>query len=324
MNTISYPINSTTNTGYYLSFRAYDYAKAQVAMTTGIREAVTSGGAGFLQPVADFFKNSEGGSTGAPGSLSRLFSSSQNGNNKDQNVGTGENADKQVENSAVGSVYLYLPPKLEYKYGADWQKMSFGALGSVFSDGKEAGANILKGIGATGAKYLGEQLQSALKNIPKVESLDLDNYLGASFGVVFNDNTLQTFDKMQTRQFQFDYLMVARNIAEENAIKKIIRFFKIAMHPTAEDNSRNNSLTLGYPYVFRIRPAGSYKGDSFLSFLPQTKYCALVGLNVDYTPDNVISLTPGKFVQAVRISLSFNELTSLTRNDVEKYEDNTP
>ena len=28
------------------------------------------------------------------------------------------------------SVYLYLPPKLEYEYSANWQKVQLGALGA--------------------------------------------------------------------------------------------------------------------------------------------------------------------------------------------------
>jgi len=305
-------------TGYYLAFTSYDYAKAGAAMTSGIREAVLGGG-GALGETADFLKNLPGANA-----VSSLFSSTS-GNDSTQTVGDGGGANNRAAaNSRTGSVFLYLPPKLEYKYGADWQKMSFGAMGAAFGQGKEAMAGLLGGIGATAGNYLAESIQGALKNIPKVESLDLDNFLGASFGVVFNDNTLQTFDRMQTRQFQFDYLMVARNSREEKNIREIIRFFKVAMHPVAETDGRNNSLTLGYPYVFRIRPAGSFAKESVLSFLPQTKYCALVGLNVDYTPDNVISLTPGQFVQAVRLSLSFNEITSLTRQDVTNFEDSTP
>ena len=37
-----------------------------------------------------------------------------------------------------------------------------------------------------------------------------------------------------------------------------------------------------------------------LSFLPNTKYCALEdAMNVDYTPDNVIALTKNGYVQAL-------------------------
>ena len=47
-------------------------------------------------------------------------------------------------------------------------------------------------------------------------------------------------------------------------------------------------------------------------------------MNVDYTPDNVIALTQGNFVQAVRLSLQFEELTTLVRQDIDGFEDTTP
>jgi hypothetical protein len=43
--------------------------------------------------------------------------------------------------------------------------------------------------------------------------------------------------------------------------------------------------------------------------------------DVSYTPDNVLSLTPGGFVTAVRISMQFSELTALTREDLDEFED---
>lgn len=324
MTVISYP-ESNNSTGYYLAFTAYDYAKATQVGSFSVRDAIGSGGALARQltnGIADFFQTNE--VDPSQNELASLFSA-QNGNTANQPLGQNSGSgNKSAANTGVGSVYLYLPPKLEYKYGAEWQKMSLGALGSVFTEKAVDLPAIGKAMAATGATYLAEQIKSALKNVPKAENVDIDNYIGASFGIVFNDNTIQTFDRMQTRQFQFDYLMVARNSTEETNIRRIIKFFKEAMHPTSKQSGRNNSLTLGYPYVFRIRPAGSFKKENVLSFLPQTKYCGLVGFNVDYTPDNVISLTPGQFVQAVRISLSFNEITSLTRQDINDFEDTSP
>ena len=320
MSYVAYP-ESVNSTGYYLAFTAYDYAKAGKVGQSSIRDMIGEGGSalrGITTAVTSFFNNSNVDITS--NSVNQIFGA-QDGNNSSQQLQQTNSGTDSASNSSVGSVYLYLPPKLEYKYGAEWQKMSFGAMGSVFTEqAVDVGAGA-KAAAAVGVNALTEQLKTALKNVPKTADIDLDNFMGAAFGVVFNDNTIQTFDKMQTRQFQFDYLMVARNADEEYNIRRIIKFFKVAMHPSAGVDGRNNSLVLGYPYVFRIRPAGSFKKESVLSFLPRTKYCGLVGLNVDYTPDNVISLTTGEFVQAVRISLSFNEITSLTRQDIDEFED---
>ena len=130
--------------------------------------------------------------------------------------------------------------------------------------------------------------------------------------------------------------MVARDADEELEIKKIIKFFKIAMHPDSTENDKNNTIFLKYPYIFRIMPSNyknrisqkkggnietSGKSQNLTSFLPKTKYCGLKGMGVNYTPNNVISLTPGDFVTAVTVSLEFVELTNLTRKDIEQVED---
>ena len=143
---------------------------------------------------------------------------------------------------------------------------------------------------------------------------------------------------METRTFSFKYVLVARDASEELEIKKIIKFFKIAMHPDATENDKNNTIFLKYPYIFRIIPSG-YKtttgtfadgtfkttlaDKNWSSFLPNTKYCGLRGMNVSYTPNNVISLTPNNFVTAVTVGLEFVELTNLTRKDIVEVEDST-
>ena len=312
----SYP-ESNGQTGLYLSFTAFDYNKASSIGQSNVRDALGAFG-GSARGTADFFSNSlENFAT----NFQSLFGAAE-GEEQSLTETTGTDASA---NSSVGSVYLYLPPKLEYKYGAEWQKVAFGALGNVFTNSTFDLGAVAQSTAASVGNALSEQAKSALSTVPKAQNIDLDNFIGAAFGVVFNDNTLQTFDKMSTRQFQFDYLMVARNQKEELSIRRIIKFFKECMHPKAKDNTRNNSLFLDYPYIFRIQPAGSLKSEGdVLSFLPKTRYCGLVSLNVDYTPDNVIALTTGQFVQAVRISLSFNELVPLTRQDINDFEDTTP
>lgn len=227
------------------------------------------------------------------------------------------------------TISLYLPPKIESKYSADWQKMQFGALGAGF--GADGGGVDFAGVGgaaaATGAAYLLDLAKGYLQNTPQVENLSLNGLVGATLGISFNDNTLQTFNKMNPRTFDFEYIMIAKNIQDVNQIKQIIKKFKVSMHPGVRNNPKG--LFLDYPFVWRILPSG-YKinkttegrefgefNEKFLEFLPKTDLCALIDLKVDYTPDNNISLNQEGFVQAVRLNLSFIELITLTRTEIE-------
>lgn len=314
-----YPRQTLENSNAFLTFRAYDYSSAPQIGAGNIRSAVQRSAGGLasgtsLKTVGDDIKTAlSSGSTAGAGDA-----------------------------TGIGAVSLYLPQNLEYSYGANWKAMQFGALGAAFQKGQSVGdafGQAAKIGGVTLGSVLADTAGNALESvIPKSQSLDTDSVLGAAFGITFNDNTLQTFEKMETRTFDFKFIMVARDASEESEIKQIIKFFKVAMHPDSTSNGKNNTIFLKYPYIFRIIPAG-YKNTStqrsgqnfrttaasqnFSSFLPNTRYCGLKGMSVSYTPNNVVSLTPNNFVTAVTLSLSFIELTNLTRQDIIDVEDST-
>ena len=74
-----------------------------------------------------------------------------------------------------GTVSLYLPPKLESKYSADWQQMQFGVLGSGFGEnGNFDIGGVVGAAAATGGSYLLELANSFLNNTPQVENLSLN------------------------------------------------------------------------------------------------------------------------------------------------------
>lgn len=313
-----YPRQTLENSNAFLTFRAYDYSSAPQVGAGNIRSAVQRS-AGDLSS----------GTT-----LDNVGEAAKNAFNSTTTAGAGDA-------TGIGAVSLYLPQNLEYSYGANWKGIQFGALGAAFEKGQSVGNALGQAskVGAgTALAVLGDTVGDALSVVPKTQGLDTDSVLGASFGITFNDNTLQTFEKMETRTFEFKFLMVARDASEASEIKQIIKFFKVAMHPDSTSNGKNNTIFLKYPYIFRIIPAG-YKNTStqrsgqnfrttaasqnFSSFLPNTRYCGLKGMSVNYTPNNVISLVPDNFVTAVSLSLSFVELTNLTRQDIIDVEDST-
>ena len=321
---LMYPKESVKNTGLFLTFRAYDYSNAPTPP-------------GALADIQNIISGSNRKADLSEASITDLSS-------KALDAGSGVKAQRgqaDAQNTGVANISLYLPPKIEYQYGAEWQKVSFGALGSTLG----TGAGLLGSATKAGLATAGNTLMKTLSgldgfaDIPKVENITLDTVIGAAFGQTFNDNTLQTFNKMQTRSFSFDYLFLARDTTEELEIRKIIKQFKVSMHPSSKQQGRSNSLFLGYPHIWRIIPSGlkskfKVKSNGVVTdvdaetphvsdFLPNTKYCALTAMNVDYTPDNVIALTKNGYVQAIRLSLQFAELTTLVRQDIETFEDLT-
>ena len=300
---LSYP-RSVEKTGYYLNFYAYDYNKAQSLGVKSIRDMLSGATSDLLGDNADVMQQL------SAEDVSRIQTEgTQDG------FATFDRSTDIPANSSLGCVKMYIPSSLEYKYSANWNKVSFGALGAALGGAGNA-------IGAAGATALNSLFDTFIKDklndAPATSGVDASSILGGAFGVTFNDNTMQTFEKMNVREFSFDYIMAARNKTEEQDIKDIIKFFKMGMHPSSRRSGTNNSLFLEYPYIFRIVQSGR---KDVSQFLPQTKYCALTGVSVNYTPDNVLSLTPNNFVQAVRLSLSFSEMTTMTRQDIHEIED---
>ena len=300
---LSYP-RSVEKTGYYLNFYAYDYNKAQSLGVKSIRDMLSGATSNLVADNADLMQN-----------LSAETQQRIQSEGTQTGIATFDRNTDIPANSSLGCVKLYIPSALEYKYSANWNKVSFGALGAALG----GAGNAIGAAGATAANSLFDTfIKGALDNAPATSNVDLNSILGGAFGVTFNDNTMQTFEKMNPREFSFDYIMTARNKTEEQDIKDIIKFFKMGMHPSSRRSGTNNSLFLEYPYIFRIVQSGR---KDVSQFLPQTKYCALTNVSVNYTPDNVLSLTPNNFVQAVRLSLTFSEMTTMTRQDIHEIED---
>tara|TARA_B000000609_G_C24163694_1_gene345430 strand:- start:418 stop:1425 length:1008 start_codon:yes stop_codon:yes gene_type:complete len=303
---LTYP-RSVEKTGYYLNFYSYDYNKAQSLGVKSIRDMLSGSISGSKLLNKDIKSN-------LPNATQNQIETSNNKDQTSDGVEWNRSSD-DPSNSRNGCVRMYIPPSLEYKYSANWNKVSFGAAGAAFGDAGTA-------LGAAGASATALAFDKIIsKNIneaPKTENISADSLLGGAFGITFNDNTLQTFEKMNVREFGFDYLLAARNRDEEEDIKQIIKFFKLGMHPGSRRSGSNNSLFLEYPYIYRIVQSGK---KDISQFLPNTKYCALTNVAVNYTPDNVLALTTNNFVQAVRLTLTFSELTTLTRQDIHEIED---
>jgi len=305
--TLSYP-RSVETTGYYLNFYTYDYNKAQSLGVKSIRDMLQETGGMLVGDNADMMQNL------SIEDQTRLRQQKTEGGGDTQV--TVDRSTDAPRNSSNGCVRLYIPPKLKYKYGANWNKTSFGAVGATMGEG--VGGVVGAGVGAGLGKAFDKFISDKLSSMPGASNINANSVLGGAFGITFNDNTMQTFEKMNVREFNFDYIMAARNRSEEQDIKNIIKFFKMAMHPSSRRSGANNSLFLEYPYIFRIIQSGK---KDISQFLPQTKYCALTEVQVDYTPDNVLALTPNNFVQAVMIQLTFSEMTTMTRQDIHEIED---
>ena len=236
----------------------------------------------------------------------------------------------------LGSVLLPMPKVVDTN-GADWgesklnifglaavsigDKLALGRLGlsqekqdeitKIQNNIRQGRTSGLKDIGgALGASGF-SQAAATTAGI----NIDQNAFLARSSGRVLNPNAELLFQGPVLRDFNFDFLMIARSRKEGESIRKIIRFFKLGMAPQF-----NNSTFLNTPDVFTLaykRGQGELDDlDTVNRFNPGG--LALRTIAVDYAPSGYWSAYQDSQPVALKMSLNFAELRPIYRGDQEQ------
>ena len=125
--------------------------------------------------------------------------------------------------------------------------------------------------------------------------------------LLFNGPTL--------RPFTFNYKMSPRDRGESVQVQKIIRMFK---QSSAVQRTETNFF-LRSPNRYRLEfLTGS---DSPHRFLPKIKTCSLLGLGVDYTPENSYMSYENNSMVAYTLTFSFQEIEPVFNDEYSKLND---
>ena len=263
--------------------------------------------------------------------------------------------DRQSKGLMSKKCMLPLPNEFQYKYGADWNnEFKLGTLalaaddagrflattgaGAALGGGSSALAQylsspvgggskkLLEGFGIDPTKVVQGAAGGAAKaaNLYGVNSeLNPTNLAGLA-GLAPNENSIQFFQRMQSRQFSFRFELAARNKKESKTIIEIIEWFKRGMHPGSKQG-RGSAVLLTFPDVFVLCPKfvrcdeeGNPVGDPIQHpMMPKTKICALTNLTINTTPFGQLQTIFDGSIPLVTMELMFMETTKLTRADME-------
>ena len=175
---------------------------------------------------------------------------------------------------------------------------------------KGMGTSSLRDIaGATGASVFSQAAITALG-----QQISNNEFLARTGGRILNPNAELLFQGPVLRDFNFDFLMVARSREEGEEIRRIIRWFKTGMAPKF-----NNSTFLNNPDIFTLE----YKrGQNDLDILDTVNRfspggLALRTIQVDYAPNGSWSAYQDSQPVALRMSLNFAELRPIFESDQE-------
>jgi len=277
-----------------------------------------------------------GSGKGAQYNKRRNYGNKQQGSStKNREVTTNEAGDSVKGMNPKGSVLLPMPKVVDTN-GAEWGESKLNIFGlAAASVGSEVFGKL--GIGedqrkeiekiqkarstgkTSGLKDLGSALgTSAFSEIAaKAAGITIDQnaFLARSQGKVLNPNAELLFQGPVLRDFNFDFLMIARSRAEGEEIRKIIRFFKLGMAPRF-----NNSTFLTTPDIFELQ----YKrGQGPMDMLDTVNRfnpggLALRTIAVDYAPSGYWSAYQDSQPVALKMSLNFAELRPIYQGDQEK------
>jgi len=159
----------------------------------------------------------------------------------------------------------------------------------------------------TGLAYIAEKIIGINQNIQ-----------GRTGGIV-NPNVELLFNSPQLRPFSFTFRMTPRTKKESEIARGIIKFFKKNMAV-----KRDTGLFLRAPNTFLIKYMGkndNEEGANEKKALNKIKECALIGFDVNYTPQGTYMTFDDGSMVSYLISLSFKELVPLYDTD---YEDDHP
>ena len=241
---------------------------------------------------------------------------------------------------------LAMPNEFQYDYGANWNNtFKLGTMALAADDPARATAVLATGGLLGGLKSgaierlssndsLAATITDGVKegtakagNLFGVNSdiLDPTNIVGMA-GLAPNENAIQFFKKMEFRKFELNFEFAARSAVESKEIQEIIAWFKHGMHPVSKNvDSGGAGVLLGFPDVWTLEPRftpGNPIGEKFEPgtdrphpMMPATKLCALTGMRINSSPMGSFTTVFDGTIPLVTITLTFNELTALTRSD---------
>jgi len=139
--------------------------------------------------------------------------------------------------------------------------------------------------------------------------LSLDQVLARTQGQIVNPNLELLFQGPTLRPFNFTFKMSAREREESEMILKIIRFFKQGMAPQRTESN----LFVKAPHTFQLQYR--HRGSEEHKFLNKFKECALIGMRVNYTPENNYATFEDGAMVSYEMQMQFKELDPVYNED---------
>ena len=181
----------------------------------------------------------------------------------------------------------------------------------IAKEAKKGDENLLKKIKGMGGA-IGAATAAELTARTTGQTVTQDQILARTGGQVLNPNAELLFAGPVLRDFNFDFLMIARSRAEGEEIRRIIRWFKSGMAPKYQ-----SSTFLKTPDVFTLEYKNGPGGNDVLKTVNRFSPggLALRTIAVDYATNGYWSAYQDSQPVAVKMSMNFAELRPIYAQD---------
>jgi hypothetical protein len=228
-----------------------------------------------------------------------------------------------------GTVTLPIQPGITDSNGVEWGGANLDAKDAYLASLALGGITSNEGLGETAGNLLSRvfgdikkaaastDFKNAINLYLAQEAVGVQGLLSRGTGSILNPNLELLFNGPTLRPFNFTFRLSPRSAPEAANVKRIIRFFKEGMSV----KTAANEVFLKSPNVFDIKYIAGGTGKDHPS-LNRIKQCALLGCDVDYTPDGTYMTfdDSGKTMTSYQLTLRFSELEPIYSSDYKSAE----
>jgi len=230
--------------------------------------------------------------------------------------------------SPIGSALLYMPQDVSVQYGASWQDMNFSniARSAVGATGQGFGGD-LTGAAGTMIEQFKETLMNGMTKGTAVAAITSEMLQQTNFGnfsvqdifsgtkgEIFNPNTEVLYQGPKMRGFSLEFKMMPESDSEAQVIKDILILFKTAILPKYGNAGANGIAS--FVKVPSIANVTFMTGNTPNPNVTQFKPCAMIDLDISYTPDGSWATYRDGTPVATTLKATFQELKMVYAEEV--------
>ncbi len=225
------------------------------------------------------------------------------------------------------SIALYMPAQVQASYSLDYSDVPIGAFGEGLKDMFDALKQFSSGNMKASKIKLGDSGQNLEQGIKKMALNTLDTVAPGiraqaqiAAGKVFSDKMELSFEKVNRRSFNFNFVFMPKSEQEAKTIDHIIHMFKFHSHPSYVEGTKGRELSI--PDTFDIEYMYQEARNNFIN---KISTCFLKEVGVTYGGDRFTAHRPTEGLHGygapptrTTLALTFQEMEILTRQRIDE------